>query len=247
MPPTSRTPHSRPLYSQIRELLIGRMLSGDWRPGHMLPSEFKIAEEYGVSQGTVRKAIEDMEVDRLVVRRQGKGTFVIARALPATHFQFFRIASDNGGKLLPSVNRTLFIRKEAATAAEIKALELKRDAQVYRFHRVRSFNNVPALLEQITLPETIFPNFDELYRADPQPHVYVFIERKYGVVSMRAEEQLRAVAATEDEATALSLKPGTPLLRIDRVGYGIGDKPFEMRVLLCHTVAHHYKNTISIT
>lgn len=245
MPPTPRSPRSRPLYSQIRELLIGRMLSGDWRPGHMLPSEFKIAEEYGVSQGTVRKAIEDMEAERLVVRRQGKGTFVIARSLPTTNFNFFRVAPNNGGKLPPPSNRTLLLRKEPATAPEIKALALKRDAQVYRFHRVRLFNNVPVIIEQIVLPESIFPNFDEVYRADPQPHIYVVFERKFGIVVSKADEQLTAVAATEDEASALDLAPGTPLLRIDRVGYGIGDRPIEIRALICHTANYHYKNTIT--
>ena len=244
MPLTPRSPRSRPLYSQIRELLIGRMLSGDWRPGHMLPSEFKIAEEYGVSQGTVRKAIEDMEAERLVVRRQGKGTFVVARSLPATHFNFFRIVPDGGGKLPPPGNRILFLRKEAPTAAEAKALDVKRDSQIYRFHRVRLFHNVPVIIEQIVLPEAIFPNFDEVYRADPQPHIYIVFERRFGVVVMRAEEQLRAVVATAEEAGHLELQPGAPLLRIDRVGYGIGERPTELRTLICHTAHYHYRNTI---
>ena len=243
--PTPRTPRSQPLYSQIRELLIGRMLTGDWRPGHMLPSEFKIAEEYGVSQGTVRKAIEDMEVERLVVRRQGKGTFVIARSLPTTHFNFFRMTPDNGTKLPPPGNRTLLLRKEPATAVEIKTLSLKRDAQVYRFHRVRLFNNVPTVIEQIVLPESVFPNFDEVYRADPQPHIYIVFERKFGLVVSKADEQLRAVTATADEAAVLDLMPGSPLLRIDRVGYGIGDRPIEMRALICHTANYHYRNLIT--
>jgi GntR family transcriptional regulator len=241
----TRPPRSRPLYSQIRDLLIGRMVSGDWRPGHMLPSEFKIAEEYGVSQGTVRKAIEDMEAEKLVVRRQGKGTFVIARSLPSTHFNFFRITADNGAKLQLTGNRLLFLRKDPATPAEAKALVLKRDAEVFRFHRVRLFHNVPIILEQIVLPEAVFPNFEDVYRTDPQPHVYLIFERKFGVVVMRVEEELRAVAATAEEATALDLAPATPLLRLDRVGYGIGDRPIEMRTLICHTANYHYRNSIA--
>lgn len=220
------------------------MLTGDWRPGHMLPSEFKIAEEYGVSQGTVRKAIEDMEAERLVVRRQGKGTFVVARSLPATHFNFFRVVPNGGGKLPPPGNRIIFLRKEAATAAEIKSLALKRDASVYRLHRVRLFHGVPTIIEQIVLPESVFPNFDEVYQADPQPHIYLVYERRFGVVSMKAEEELRAVLATEEEAGLLDVKPGTALLRIDRVGYGIGDRPIEIRMLLCLTTNYHYQNTI---
>jgi len=240
-----RTAHSRPLYSQIRELLIGRMLSGDWRPGHMLPSEFKIAEEYGVSQGTVRKAIEDMEAEKLVVRRQGKGTFVIARSLPTTHFHFFRVKPDDGSKLPPPGNEILFLRHEDASAAECKDLDLKRGAQVFRLHRVRKFHNVPVIVEKIVLPEHIFPNFDEVYLKDPQPHIYLVFERKYGVVVLRAEEQIWAVPAAPDDAVALGLEPGTPLLQIDRVGYGIGDRPTEIRQLLVHTANYHYENTLT--
>jgi len=239
-----RSPRSRPLYSQIRELLIGRMVSGDWRPGHMLPSEFKIAEEYGVSQGTVRKAIEDMEAEKLVVRRQGKGTFVIARSLPATRFHFFRIAPDTADKLPPPGNRVLLLKRDAPSAEEATALDIKKDVQVYRLHRVRSFHNVPTIIEQIVLPETVFPNFEEIYRNDPQPHVYLVFERKFGVVVAKAEEELRAVAASADEAAALEIAAGTPLLRIDRVGYGIGDRPIEIRTLICHTAKYHYRNSL---
>lgn len=243
--PPQHPPHSRPLYSQIRELLLARMMSGDWRPGHMLPSEFKIAEEYGVSQGTVRKAIEDMEAERLVVRRQGKGTFVVARSLPATHFNFFRIVPNHTDKPTPLGNRILLLAKDTATAEEAKMLGLKRDAKVFRLHRVRLFKNAPVMVEQITLPESHFPNFEEIYRNDPQPHVYVIFERKFGVVVTTAHEQLRAIAASAEEAAVLELDPGAPLLRIDRVGFGIGNQPLEMRTLLCNTAANfHYRAVI---
>jgi GntR family transcriptional regulator len=211
----------------------------------MLPSEFKIAEEYGVSQGTVRKAIEDMEAERLVVRRQGKGTFVVARSLPATHFNFFRIVPSNGTKLPAPGNRIVSLCKEAATADEIKSLDLVRDSMVYRFNRVRLFQSVPAIIEQIVLPEAVFPNFEEIYRKDPQPHIYLVYERRFGVVVMKAKEEVRAVSANDEEAALLEVAPGTALLRIDRVGYGIGERPIEMRTLLCLTTTHHYENTIS--
>jgi GntR family transcriptional regulator len=242
--PSPRSPRSRPLYSQIRELLIGRMMNGDWRPGHMLPSEFKIAEEYGVSQGTVRKAIEDMEAERLVVRRQGKGTFVVARSLPATHFNFFRIMPDGADKPTPLSNRILLLAKDAATAEEIKELSLKRDAAVFRLHRVRLLKNAPVMIEQIILPESRFPNFEEIYRNDPQPHVYIIFERKYGIVVTTAQEQLRAIAASAEEAAVLDVAPGAPLLRVDRIGFGIGNQPLEIRRLICNTANFHYRAVI---
>lgn len=239
-----RSPHARPLYSQIRELLIGRMMNGDWRPGHMLPSEFKIAEEYGVSQGTVRKAIEDMEAERLVVRRQGKGTFVVARSLPATHFNFFRIMPNGADKAMPLGNRILHLARDAATAAEAKALNLKRDAEVFRLHRLRLVKNAPIMIEQILLPEPTFPNFDEIYRSDPQPHVYVMFERRFGVVVTTAQEQLRAIAASAEDAALLEVAPGAPLLQVDRIGFGIGNQPLEMRSLICNTADFHYRAVI---
>jgi GntR family transcriptional regulator len=94
------------------------------------------------------------------------------------------------------------------------------------------------------LPESIFPNFEEVYRSDPQPHVYVMFERKFGVVVTTAQEQLRAIAASAEDAALLEVALGAPLLRVDRIGFGIGNQPLEMRSLICNTSEFHYRAVI---
>ena len=95
------TPAYRPLYLQIREAFTRRMASGDWSPGMLLPSEMALAQEYGVSQGTIRKALDAMAADRMIVRHQGRGTEVARHDDERALHQFFHIVGHDGRRQLP--------------------------------------------------------------------------------------------------------------------------------------------------
>jgi GntR family transcriptional regulator len=107
-------PDFRPLYAQVKELLIRRLVEGRWRPGDALPAETSLAVELGVSQGTVRKALDEMAAANLLERRQGKGTFVARHSRQRSLFHFFHIVGEDGRKELPS-SRILQMRSRAAT------------------------------------------------------------------------------------------------------------------------------------
>ena len=74
------SPSFRPLYEQIKILLTQSLIAGEWRPGESIPSEIELASRFRVSQGTVRKAIDELAADNILVRRQGTGTFVATHA-----------------------------------------------------------------------------------------------------------------------------------------------------------------------
>ena len=76
----SLTPSFSPLYQQIKDLILQSLQTGEWKPGEAIPSEMDLAARYRVSQGTVRKAIDELSADNLLIRRQGKGTFVATHA-----------------------------------------------------------------------------------------------------------------------------------------------------------------------
>src|SRR5450432_187735 len=95
-------PDFRPLYAQVKALMIRRMLRGDWRPGALLPSEARLAAEFGVSQGTMRKALDEMATQNLVVRQQGRGTFIARHSQRGALFHFFHIRDESGIKELPT-------------------------------------------------------------------------------------------------------------------------------------------------
>ena len=118
------SPAFSPLYQQIRTLLLGSLQAGEWQPGEAIPSELELAARFKVSQGTVRKAIDELAAENLVVRRQGKGTFVVTHTEQTTRYRFLRLAADDGsGRGLE--RRLLDCKRMRASADVARALELK--------------------------------------------------------------------------------------------------------------------------
>lgn len=237
-------PDFHPLYAQIKELLIQRVMRGDWKPGELLPSEFKLAAEFKVSQGTVRKALDEMSAEKLVIRQQGKGTFVAARDGRSTPFHFFRIRPDLGGVWDPAT-KLISVKLDAATSRETEVLGLGPEEGVYRITRTRSFGGAPMLLDQMALPQTRFADLDLIYRKNEPTNIYVLLEREFGVLVVRAQEKLRAIIANADDQALLNVAASTPLLEIDRVSFSIDNTPIESRRVAVNTEHHHYASLLT--
>ena len=236
-----------PLYSQIKDLLIQRVLRGDWRPGEMLPSEFKLAAEFKVSQGTVRKAIDALAADNLLVRRQGKGTFVTTHAEETTQFRFLRLAPDAGGtsgRQAALTRRFLDCRRLRAPAHVAQALGLAGGEAALQVRRLLHFEGRPVVFDDIWLPATLFKGLTSQRLSAYQGPMYGLFETEFGVRMIRAEEQIRAVAADPAVAALLELAPGSPLLSVMRVSFTYGDRAVEVRRGLYDTRAHHYRNQL---
>jgi GntR family transcriptional regulator len=227
----------RPLYVQVRERLLERIRLGAWKPGQLIPNEFEIAAEFGVSQGTARKAISELASEGLVVRRQGRGTFVVEHTPAHVLFRFFNIYDASGAAVIPD-SRDAQPSVERATAEEREALALDKNALVIRIRRTRMRAGVPFITETITLPEALFPGLGAM-PAIPNT-LYDMFQKTYGVLLTHTHDRLSAVAADAEAAATLAVAPGTALLRIDRTGFGLDDKPIEWRVSLCHLAGGHY-------
>lgn len=240
---TGKIPGFRPLYAQIKELFMQRLASGGWRPGELLPSEFKLAREYRVSQGTVRKALEEMAAQNLLVRQQGKGTFVATHTADRALFHFFHLVGDNGVREYPD-GVLLSCREAAANGRERKLLSLPPRATVIRITRIRSLGGRPGIVERIAVPAALFPGLAHHGRGELPNTLYQYYEQNYGITITQAVERIRAVAAGSSEARHLGLKPGTPLLEIDRIAMNLDKRPIEWRVSRCDTRRHHYLATL---
>jgi GntR family transcriptional regulator len=246
-PPTTPapTPSFQPLYLQIKGLLLKGLEAGEWRPGGAIPSELELAARFGVSQGTVRKAIDALASDNLVVRRQGKGTFVATHTEERTSmFRFLRIRRNDGRDEYPA-SRIVDVRRGRASAEVARALELKSGDPVVALRRVLEYAGEPTVLDEIAVPA---PLFKGLTRARVEGHrgsIYSLFETQFGVRIVRAVEKLRAVAADPASAPLLHVASGAPLLAVDRVTYTYGDRPVEWRRGLCVTRHHHYRNDLS--
>jgi GntR family transcriptional regulator len=232
-------PEFQPLYLQIKQLLIQRVLSGDWKPAELLPSEIKLAEEYNVSQGTVRKAIEEMAAENLVVRQQGKGTFVATHRSSVRPYRFIRLKSDASDEPHPTT-RFVSIKTGPATQAERDRLGLPAGERVLRTERLRSFAGRDCILEHIVLRLDRCPGLEEILDRLRPSSIYSLLEQEYRVMIVRVAEQLRAVGADKNAVKLLGVAAGFPLLEIDRIAYSLDQQPVEWRISHCDSRYLHY-------
>ena len=239
-------PSFRPLYDQIKILLTQSLIAGEWKPGESIPSEMELAARFQVSQGTVRKAIDALAAENILIRRQGKGTFVATHTEPTHQYRFLRIIPDKGNKdkVHPTTN-FIDVKRGKASAEAAGALELKSGAPVTSVRRVLVFAGVPIILDEIVLSSVLFPNLTIEKIRESRGSIYSFLETGYGLRMIRAEERLRAVAADAFAAGHLMVTEGAPLLCVDRIAFTYGDKPVEWRRGLCLTRGYSYYNELA--
>jgi len=237
------TPTFRPLYEQIKILITQSLVAGEWRPGEVIPSELELASRFKVSQGTVRKAIDELAAENILVRRQGKGTFVATHTEEHTQYRFMRIVELNGKKESP-VSEVLHCERVKADGTAAERLGLKRGAPVMMVRRLLRLSGEPVVLDDIYLSATLFKGINEVLINEFNGTLYSLYESRYGTRIIRAEERIRAGKADEAVAVLLGTPPNAPLLDIDRVAYTYGDQPVEWRVSRCNTQHHCYLNDL---
>jgi GntR family transcriptional regulator len=240
----AESPAFSPLYRQIKTLMTRSLQLGEWRPGDAIPSEIELAARFKVSQGTVRKAIDELATDNLLVRRQGRGTFVATHAEEKVQFRFLRLTPDDGeaGNL---ERRFIDCRRLRPPADVARALQLRASDPAIQVRRVLSFRSRPVVLDDIWLPGAQFKGLTAERLGEYRGPLYGLFESEFGVRMIRAEEKIRAVAADAAAAELLALEPGAPLLSVERLSLTYGDKPVELRRGLYNTAAHYYRNELS--
>jgi GntR family transcriptional regulator len=237
-------PSFRPLYEQIKILLTQSLVAGEWKPGEAIPSEMDLASRYRVSQGTVRKAIDELASENILMRRQGKGTFVASHNEPSYQYRFLRVTPDSGQKLHPQ-NMFFGLERGKAGGEAARALGLQPGTPTLTFKRVMSFSGRPMILDEIVFAANQFPGLTLAELEEFNGSVYSFYETVFGVRMIRAEERVRAVAADSLASAHLKVAPGTPLLCVDRIAFTYGDKPVEWRRGLCVTDGFSYFNELN--
>ena len=237
-------PAFSPLYQQIKLLITRSLEGGEWKPGEAIPAETELAQRYRVSQGTVRKAIDELATENLLVRRQGKGTFVATHAEEKIQYRFLRLAPDDG-RARGMARHFLDCRRIRPPAPIARALELKGAEGAILVRRTLSQDERPVVLDEIWLPAGLFKGLTAERLTDYVGPMYGLFETEFGVRMIRAEEKLRAVAADAPTAALLQLAEGAPLLSVERLSHTYGDRPVELRRGLYRTDSHYYRNTLS--
>jgi GntR family transcriptional regulator len=245
--PEQNTAAFSPLYAQIKALILRSMQSGEWKPGELIPSETELAIRYAVSQGTVRKAVDELAAGNLVTRRQGKGTFVATHTEAQAPYRFLRLVPDVGSLSSegPAQRTVLFCKRERASAEAAKELGLRAGEAVMHASRVLAFGGVPTVVEDIWLPGGPFKALSAEQLAHHPGSTYGLYEQAFNARMVRAEEKIRALAGPDEVCALLRIAPKTALLHVQRVAYTYNDEPMELRTAYYLTDAHHYHNHLS--
>ncbi len=239
-------PAFSPLYQQIKALLLQSLEAGEWKSGAAIPSEQELAARFKVSQGTVRKAIDELSTDNLLVRRQGKGTFVATHAEQHVQYRFLKLVPDTGDANSegPAQRQIIDCKRARASAEVARGLGLRAGDAVLQIRRVLSFGEVPTILEDIWLPGAAFKGLTaDRLRNDDGP-MYAMFEREFGVRMVRAGEKIRAVLPDAAQMELLGVSATTPLLSVERIACTYNDVPMEMRQCIYVTTTHHYRNEL---
>lgn len=247
MPPIGSvlaTPAFSPLYQQIKTLILTSLQDGEWKPGDVIPSEQDLAGRYRVSQGTVRKAIDELAADNLVVRRQGKGTFVATHAERHIQYRFLRLQPDTGDEVRAE-RKIVECKRVRANADVARLLSLRSADPVVFVRRVLAFQGQPTILEDIWLPGTPFKGLTLEALSSDQGPMYALFEAAFGVRMVKAKEKIKAEGASPEAATLLGVAEGHPLLTVERISYTYNEVPMELRRGTYRTDQHHYRNELS--
>jgi len=228
-----------PLYIQIKKRITESLVGGLWHPGQSIPSEIELAHSYNVSQGTVRKAIDELAAEKILIRRQGKGTFVASHNEENNQLRFLRLTSSLGDKEKLN-NKLLNFEKEKASNGLAKILNINNASTIVSIKRVLTFNQKPLILDLIKVPASSFRGLTPEKIIEKKGSMYRMYETDFGIQMLHAKERIRAVAANNEAAKILGVAINTPILSVERVSYTYDNRAIEWRLGLCLTENHHY-------
>lgn len=229
-----------PLYREVRQHITAAIDSREWRPGEAIPSEKKLCERFGVSMGTLRKAVDELTASGVLVRKQGLGTFVARHSEDRYLFSFFHLVGRDGHKEFPSVSFRNFA-VAAADSFDAEALAVKVGARLYHLSNILSLRGQVTSLDEIYLPSALFPGLSEQRLRNRTATLYQMYQDEFNISVVRATERVRGFAATRSQARLLQTEVGAPLLEIIRTVYTFQDRPIELRYSYVNTKRCEYR------
>ncbi len=243
---------SMPLYRQVKRELLRVIESGRCGPGKPLPNEAAIAQALQVSIGTLRRAVDELVHEHVLVRRQGKGTFVALHGNDRFLFQFFHIEprpDPRFGELPQAAEypmvESLGFERERAGEVDAGILRIKPADPVIRFENRLSLSGRAVVHDHITIPALLFKGLTEKRLRERPGTIYSLYQTEFGITVLRAHERTRAAAADRTTARLLGVPQGQPVLQVHRTALTFGDKPVEYRVSTINTALHDYVSMLS--
>jgi len=230
---------SRTLHAEIKRRIVAALSEGRWKHGESIPSEQALARRFKVSVGTVRRAVSELVAENVLVRRQGSGTYVASHTRDYMLSVFFWIVDEKDRKELPRAE-VLSYRRARAGLATAARLRVQPGAPVIRVLALQRIGGRPMMVDDIRMPQALFPTLDEAAFRSREGTIYGFFQERFGITVVRVVERLQARAAAASVSAALGVPASAPLLRIERTAYTYGDAPVETRIRYVNTARLAY-------
>jgi GntR family transcriptional regulator len=233
-----------PLYRVVKRALLTAIEGGTYPPGSSLPSETELASAFGVSIGTLRKAVDELSAEHLLVRRQGRGTFVASHSADRFLFQFFHVERADGLREVPSVELVSFERVRADEESA-NALQLRAGEPVFQVENRLLLQGRAVIHDRLTVSTALFKGLTEKRLRERSGTIYQMYQTEFGISVVRALERARGVLIDRQLARVLGLPVGLPALQVRRTALSFGDRPVEYRCSTINTAQHDYVNRLS--
>ena len=216
-----------------------RLATGEWKPGAAIPTETRLKDEFGVAIGTIRRAVDELVAQNMLVRQQGRGTFVATHNRDRLLFHFFHIERRDGYKVYPDVRLHDFER--VRLGREVAALlGMHEGDRAVRFRNTLSLEGQKIMLDEITVPESLFPRLTEKKLRERNSTLYNLYQDQYRITVVRTSQRLGGGLVPREVARALEVPVGLPVLVIRRIAFAYHDRPVEYRVSYVDTRLHDY-------
>jgi GntR family transcriptional regulator len=243
-PPISHPASGVPLYRKVKRAIIQVIEQGRLNAGDALPSEAEISQAFGISIGTLRHAVDELVAEQIVVRRQGRGTFVVMHNAERFLFHYFHVESATGVREFPQVELLSFDRGRMDEEQAEALLGRVGDPVVVVENRLR-LQGRPVIHDTLVLPAMLFKGLTEKRFRERPNTIYHLYQTEFGITVVRAHERARAVAADRAAARILGVSVGMPVMEVRRIALTFGDRPVEFRTSVIATSQHDYVHVLA--
>ncbi len=233
-------------YEEVKQKITEYLVSGRYPMGHALPAEKDLSKELDVSIGTLRKAVDELVAEGIVVRRQGRGTYVAEHDLKRLLYYFFHVVKHDVDKKANPRVELVSLNTAVATKEEASKLNIKEGAPVWRLVNCLYLEERCVMIDQITLDKKRFKNLTRTEFINREGSIYQLYQMKYGQTVVRSSERLRASLVSKQHGEWLDIKPNSPVLVIRRVALGIQDDPIEWRISTLNTNQYEYFSELQV-
>ena len=233
-------------YEEVKQKITEDLVRGRYPMGQALPAEKDLSKELDVSIGTLRKAVDELVAEGIVVRRQGRGTYVAEHDLKRLLYYFFHVVKHDVDKKANPRVELVSLNTAVATKEEASKLNIKEGAPVWRLVNCLYLEERCVMIDQITLDKKRFKNLNRSEFINREGSIYQLYQMKYGQTVVRSSERLRASLVSKQHAEWLDIKPNSPVLVIRRVALGIQDDPIEWRISTLNTNQYEYFSELQV-